>query len=146
MADADWLKQHEQWRDLNYEDTRYLGEYCVEQVYRKGQTILEEGDVNNPGAGFIKSGSVKVAIKVKNVEKVMAFFKAGDLFGEMSLVQPKEPRSASVVASADTTVLFLPVAQYERLKREHAMTVFRLLEIFLRMTGSRLRETNKRVA
>ena len=146
MANADWLKDHEQYRDLTYDDTRYLGEYGVEQIIKKGMPIIEEGDTLNPGAGFIKSGSAKVAMKVKNVEKVLAFFRAGDFFGEMTLVQPTQPRSATIVAAADTTILTLPYAQYERLKREKPMSVFRLLEIFLRITGSRLRETNKRIA
>ncbi len=145
MPDAEWLKQHELYRDLTYEDIRFLGDYTVEQTFRRGAPIVEEGDSQNPGASFIKSGSAKVAIKIKNVEKVLAFFRGGDFFGEMSLVQSQLPRSASVVAVADTTVFVLTHSNYERLKRDHPSTVFRLLEIFLKVMANRLRETSKRV-
>ena len=144
MPDADWLKEHKEFQGLTFEDTRNLGAFCIEQTFPKDALIVEQGTVT-PGGGFIRSGSARVTVRIKGADKALNFLRVGEFYGEMSLMEPEIERSASLVAAAPTTVLSLPYAQYLKLKREHPTTVFRLLEIFLRITGRRLRDATKRI-
>jgi|GEM_PF-2043761 len=74
------------------------------QEFKNGEYIIREGD--DPTCAYIlKNGSVEV-IKSRNdgEEAILDVLKAGDLFGEMALVD-LEPRSASVRALEDVTVI-----------------------------------------
>lgn len=94
-------------------------------AFRAGDTILREGDPQTTGCYAILSGHVEVT---KDGQR-LAQLSAGELFGEMSLliemepqgaeaserspalpddarlIQENAPRSADVVAQAETTVL-----------------------------------------
>lgn len=73
--------------------------------FASGEIIIKEGDVNADTMYFVLDGKVQV-IKGKGTssEKSVATLKTGDLFGEIALIL-KEPRTASVVAEGDTTVI-----------------------------------------
>ena len=68
-----------------------------------GQTILAEGEAGDT-AFLIVSGSVEVSVGEGAKAKTVGTLKAGDVFGEMSLIEPG-PRSATVKAVTDTECL-----------------------------------------
>jgi len=82
---------------------------------RAGDTIIAEGDDGNT-AFLIVSGSVQVSVGKEPKAKLVATLTAGDVFGEMSLIEPG-PRSATVKAVTDTECLattydeFIPLMQ-----------------------------------
>ena len=82
---------------------------------RAGDTIIAEGDDGNT-AFLIVSGSVQVSVGKEPKAKLVATLTAGDVFGEMSLIEPS-PRSATVKAVTDTECLattydeFIPLMQ-----------------------------------
>ena len=69
-------------------------------IFPAGSTIFSEGDDGN-SAFVIISGSVDVIVGNGNKEKKLASLKDGDVFGEMSLIEPG-PRSATIRAVTDT--------------------------------------------
>jgi CRP/FNR family cyclic AMP-dependent transcriptional regulator len=71
-------------------------------AFKAGETIIREGDEGDT-AFFIVSGAVDVAVGRAN-PKVVGRLQTGEVFGEMSLIEPG-PRSATVTACSDTECL-----------------------------------------
>jgi len=68
--------------------------------FNAGDTILSEGEVGDT-AFLIVAGSVEVSIGQGAKAKNVGTLDAGEVFGEMSLIEPG-PRSATVKAATDT--------------------------------------------
>jgi CRP-like cAMP-binding protein len=68
--------------------------------FNPGEIIITEGEEGN-AAFLIKSGSVEVSVGEGKKAKVVATLKEGDVFGEMSLLEPGL-RSATVKAVTHT--------------------------------------------
>ena len=76
---------------MNVENTKVL-------YFKKGQTILEEGDTSRE-AYIVNSGKVTV---VKN-DEIIATLGENEIFGEMGWLQ-HIPRSATVMAVEDVSL------------------------------------------
>lgn len=80
-----------------------------------GDTIIAEGEDGNT-AFLIVSGSVEVSVGKQAKAKTVATLTAGDVFGEMSLIEAG-PRSATVKALTDAECVattydeFIPLMQ-----------------------------------
>lgn len=72
-----------------------------ERIFGDGQTIVQQGDIGR-SMFIVCSGSVRVVVEPSGAE--VARLKAGDYFGEMTLLTG-EPRTATVRASGDCLVL-----------------------------------------
>ena len=68
--------------------------------YKAGDVILREGEEGN-SAFLITTGSVEVIIGEGSKAKTVASLGEGEVFGEMSLLEPG-PRSATIKAVTDT--------------------------------------------
>lgn len=107
--------------------------------FRAGDTIITEGEAGGT-AYLIKSGSVKVTVGEGAKAKGVAELGAGEVFGEMSLIDPS-PRSATVKALSDTECV---VTNYEELMgsfQEHPEWVLEFMKTLVR----RLRHMNELV-
>jgi len=69
-------------------------------TFNAGDTIITEGDEGD-SAFLIVSGSVEVIIGEGSKARTVGTLDAGEVFGEMSLIEPG-PRSATVRAVTDT--------------------------------------------
>src|SRR5215471_6335722 len=104
--------------------------------FRTGDTIMSEGESGN-SAFLIVSGSVEVSVGQEANAKTVGTLGAGEVFGEMCLIEPA-PRSATVKAVTDAECVatsydeFIPSMQNDP---QRAMTVTKSLV-------RRLRETN----
>jgi CRP/FNR family transcriptional regulator len=74
--------------------------------------------------------------------QTFATLEGGDLFGEMSLVEPA-PRSASVTAMSSTFVFRLPHDALRNLISEDAQVASVLLVQIVKTLSERLRRANK---
>jgi len=92
--------------------------------YPKNSMLFAEGE---PGDELfiIQKGSVKIVKVVDNNEVLLAVLKAGDIFGEMALLESK-PRAASAVAYEDCQVLAVNKANFERMIVTQPQIVARL--------------------
>jgi CRP-like cAMP-binding protein len=71
--------------------------------FKAGEPIINEGDAGET-AFYIVDGSVEVSIGLGKKERTVGTLKAGEIFGEMSLIVPG-PRSATVRAATDVECL-----------------------------------------
>ena len=78
-----------------------LAALVVESLFADGEVIVREGDAGD-SMFVVVSGAVAITIGAERRE--VAVTKAGGYFGEMSLLTG-DPRTATVVARGDTTVL-----------------------------------------
>lgn len=81
-----------------------------------GQRILSEGDPAGP-MYIVQSGKIRVFRNVDGVEKSLAFYRAGDFFAELSILNGS-PRAASAEAVTDCSLLALPPDVVTDLRRE----------------------------
>ncbi|MDR0474990.1 MAG: cyclic nucleotide-binding domain-containing protein [Treponema sp.] len=94
------------------------------RVYPKDSMLFAE---NEPGEELyiIQKGSVKISKIVDNNEVLLAVLKAGDIFGEMSLLESK-PRAASATAYEGCQVLAVNRANFERMITTQPQIITRL--------------------
>ena len=71
--------------------------------FKAGDPVINEGDAGET-AFYIVDGSVEVSIGLGKKERSVGTLKAGEIFGEMSLIVPG-PRSATVRAATDVECL-----------------------------------------
>jgi CRP-like cAMP-binding protein len=107
------------------------------RVYRTGQFIFREGE-QSWAAFLIERGSVDI---VKNAESTaptcLATIKAGDMFGEMGLIDGS-PRSATAQAAEPTVVQVINEREFHRLLTAAEPGLVAIMRVILR----RLRATN----
>jgi CRP-like cAMP-binding protein len=86
--------------------------------------IFSEGE---PGEELfiIQKGSVKIVKIVDNAEVLLAVLKAGDIFGEMALLESK-PRAACAIAYEDCHLLAVNRANFTNMVGSHPQLVARL--------------------
>ena len=82
--------------DVNFTD-RFL------RTYRRGEVIFEEGSVGQH-LFVVRDGGVDIRKKMREQEVLIGTLGAGEIFGEMALVDSL-PRSATAIAAEDDTVL-----------------------------------------
>jgi alkyl hydroperoxide reductase subunit AhpC/uncharacterized protein (DUF924 family)/CRP-like cAMP-binding protein len=108
--------------------------------FKAGEIILSEGE-DGSTAFLINAGSVEVCIGEGAKAKSLGTLAAGDVFGEMSLIEPG-PRSASVKALTDTECF---VTTYDEFIASAQANPGRALEVMTTLVR-RLRQTNQRLA
>ena len=83
----------------------------MNRTYPKDTILFVEGE---PGDELfiIQKGSVKISKIASNNEVLLAVLKAGDIFGEMALLEGK-PRAATAVAYEDCEVMVINRANFE---------------------------------
>jgi small-conductance mechanosensitive channel/CRP-like cAMP-binding protein len=92
---------------------------CRVSGYAAGEAIVRQGD---PGQSMfiVASGDVSVVVEPKREE--VARIGRGGYFGEMSLLTG-EPRSATVLAAGDVSVIELSADLFRRLGAEHPAAI-----------------------
>jgi CRP-like cAMP-binding protein len=85
--------------------------------------------------GIVVSGRLKV---VRGGDQVIAHLGAGDIFGEMSLID-EQPRSATVIAEEPSDVALLSPRDFRSAIAEHPDIAMRVLNVLSR----RLREARQ---
>lgn len=103
---------------------RLLSKYG--QHFSAGETLIEEGD-DSKQAFYLHAGKVAVFKRFAETEKHLLDMEAGNLLGEMAYLL-NEPRTASVRAKTDVTVLVLPPELLEDLMRYSAPLSRRIID------------------
>ena len=107
------------------------------ESYNPGEPIVAEGSLGD-ALFLILSGQTAV----HRGSQTFATLEGGDLFGEMSLVEPA-PRSASVTAMSATFLFRLPHDQLRQMISDDAQVASLLLVRIVRTLSDRLRRANK---
>ncbi len=86
---------------------------------------------------------MRVRVMREGKESVLATLKAGEFFGEISLLD-EGPRSADVVANERSTLLKISTASFARLRHEAPALAEPFLHALSQILVGRLRVLNKR--
>ena len=92
--------------------------------YAKDTMLFAEGE-SGPELYIIQKGSIRITKIVNDNEVLLALLKAGDIFGEMALLEDK-PRSASAIANEDSVFMAVNRANFKRIVIEQPKVISRL--------------------
>jgi CRP-like cAMP-binding protein len=97
------------------------------RTYPQNTMIFSESE---PGAELfiIQKGSVKITKIINDNEVLLALLKAGDMFGEMALLEDK-PRTASAIAHEEAVLLAVNKANFRRMVSTQPQMITRLTQI-----------------
>jgi len=109
-------------------------------TYQSGDQIFQEGDVSNC-AYLIENGGVEISILKEKQPFRVSILTAGDLFGEMALID-KHPRIATATALDETSVVRISRDVLESKLND----VDPIVEHLLRLILKRFRKTHYRLA
>ena len=94
--------------------------------YADGEVVCRQGEPGNC-MYLVQSGKVEVVHEGAGVETILGRLRAGDIFGEMAIVD-RGPRSATVRAAGGARILTLDKRAFLRQVSEDPSLAFRLLE------------------
>ena len=111
-------------------------------VYQVGDIIVQQGNTGND-MYLILNGSVEVTHKKNDDIEALATLNPGDVFGEIGYLRAYK-RTATVVASTDTTVLIFNNAKVEKNMRLYPRISSKINLNVSRIIGQRFGETMQR--
>lgn len=144
MVQQEILAKIPAFKAFNTDEIKELSERLNIEEVDAQWSIFNENQIGDDSMYFILDGAVKIIKKTKNEEKVLANLKAGDFFGEMSMLQPA-PRSASAVTIRPSKLVRLSDRDYNDFKRTKPAIVVKFNDIFIATLIQRLREADKRL-
>ena len=112
-----FLKKIHLFHGLGDDELAAIAAELEEFQYPKGAVIFHQGGKAD-SFYLIYGGSVRIMRTVNKKEYQLAVLTKEDYFGEMALIA-KRPRSATVTATADTSLLVLSRANFEKLFKKN---------------------------
>jgi predicted nucleotide-binding protein len=91
--------------------------------FKEGDCVIEQGSLDN-SLYFILIGEVQVFVN----ERPIAIRRAGSQLGEMTLIDPRFPRSASIIAKTDTVLAKATEDQFSLVAEKYPI-LWRLMAI-----------------
>lgn len=116
--------------------------YLETHPVRLFTTVVKQGD---PGDAmfFILEGEVRVSLAISGKERILATLPSGEFFGEFCLFD-HGARSADVTANADSLLLRMSAASFQRLLNEEPALAAPFLTAIGKSMAARIRADNKR--
>lgn len=134
------IKNHPLFRSLAAATLEQLAARMMRKSARRGTVIFSKGDTGNGLFGVLQ-GSVKISvISADGHEAVFNIVNAGEIFGEMALLDGG-PRSADATAASDCELISMDRATFVLTLRNEPDVALRVIEFLC----ARLRRTNEQV-
>lgn len=133
------LKNIPLFETLDDASLKKIEKLLTRKQFRKGTKIIKEG-VMGDSLFIIIEGEVEVVKGRGKKAEMVATLKPFDFFGEMSLLENK-PRSASIVAGRQSTLLTLSKDDFEALVSAHPKISFEIMKTL----SARIRETDMKL-
>ncbi|MGK2938689.1 MAG: Crp/Fnr family transcriptional regulator [Solirubrobacteraceae bacterium] len=100
------------------EDVQRVLDMARRRTFRKGEIVFHEGDPGDT-LHLVRSGRFAVKVSTQYAdEAILAVLRAGDIFGELALLSPGAPRSATVAALEAGETMSVHQLDFGRLRRE----------------------------
>jgi hypothetical protein len=128
---------------LNDAQLDRLMEFMEVHKVPQWMAVVKKGDAGD-GMYFILQGELRARVMAGEKETILATFGPGDFFGDMSLFD-RGPRSADVIANADSVVLKITDVAFDRLTREAPALATPFLQATARTLAARIRADNQRL-
>jgi len=143
MVDPKSLREIQFFSDLNDEDLKVVAGVLKEMDFKVGTTIFKEGE-DGQSLYIIKRGEVKACKTTPEGDLLtLMIHKDGDIFGEMSFLDGR-PRSATIVAIADTKAYVMEKDDFESLVDDHPRLIYKMLRNIVFNIHSIVRGMNAR--
>ncbi len=112
------------------------------KTFKDNTVVFCEHEIGNE-LYIIQQGQVKITKVLDNSEKLIAVLKAGDIFGEMAILENK-PRSATAIAYGDVVVMAVNNENFQQMVVSQPQLATRLITILSERlwAGSRQLENN----
>ncbi|MGE0615608.1 MAG: cyclic nucleotide-binding domain-containing protein [Bacteriovoracia bacterium] len=138
------LKDNVLFSTLNARELSYLARMVYERVYQQDENIFHQND-RGFGMYLIVKGRVAIKTMRHDGEVLVTTLGKGSFFGELSLVDPENIRTATAAASERTVLAgFFKPDLLEILERKPAMGV-KILHQLSTVLGRRLLETTEKI-
>ncbi len=126
MDQRDLLRRVSIFADLEEEALASIAGLMSERRFPKESVIVGQEDLGD-SLFVVSRGKVKVVLYGRSGrEVILSIFKAGDFFGEMSLLD-NQPRSANVIALEDSTLLTLERRAFAAHLEQYPQTALQIL-------------------
>lgn len=140
MEAKKFLKNVPLFSDFSEEELDKLLAISKERTYPKDSIIFQRDEIGN-FFFLICSGKVKVILETEEgKEGILSILYPKEFFGEMSLLDG-EPRSASIVALEDTSVILINRDDFLNLLYKHPEIALKILKTL----SLRLRKANRQI-
>jgi len=140
-----FLRSVRLFRNIEGPELGILADSLRERALKRAQILLREGDTGDE-MFLVRSGSLVISKAVTGrVEQVLARVGPGDFFGEMALFD-RSPRSATIQADSDTTLLVLDRAGLSKLTEVSPRAAAAFFESLVLIFIERLRASGDLVA
>ena len=132
MLDVTVLADVDLFRSLPPEAVERIAQAAQQRTLRRGDVLFREGE---PGDELFVVESGRIAIANKSFdgrESVVALMEPGDVFGEMSLFDPSQGRSAEGRALEASTVYAVPFEPLREVFREQPELLWSVVNLLAR--------------
>ncbi|MDF2960407.1 MAG: transcriptional regulator, Crp/Fnr family [Paenibacillus sp.] len=127
-------------QDFSISELEAIAPLFVERTFKKGTILFFEADLGDEFF-LIETGVVKIYRIDYAKEIILALFRDGDFFGEMSLIQKGLTRSATAETLETSTIYTLVRSEFYQFLERSPKLSLRLLEA----TMERLRKANEQI-
>lgn len=139
----DWtsiLRGHPVFSLIDADEIDRLVKTSAEREFGDKDVIVQEG-VPGESLFLIGSGRVDIFLKWTDLQNIRTTtLGAGEIFGEMAVIEPSRMRSATVIASGRCLLLEISGAEFIELMQRYPPMALQVLSI----VSSRLRDVNER--
>ena len=131
--------------ELSHMEANFLASLSKGERFDANDTIFREGEAGEK-LYFILNGKVRISKAIPGTgEEALAILEAGEVFGEMSLVDGR-PRTADALAHENVVdLLVIPAAVLARLLDIDKLSSSRLLRMLCRTVARRLRSLDEKI-
>jgi CRP-like cAMP-binding protein len=140
-----FLREVRLFKDIAEPELTALAETLRERPLKRGQVLVREGEAGEEMFVVLRGSMVISKAVTGRVEQVLARIGPGDFFGEMSLFD-RSPRSATVQADADATLLVLDREALRRLTEQSPRAAAAFFHALVQVFIERLRASGDLVA
>ena len=130
---------------LSESDRFLFAVFADEKSYPSDAVIFREGDAGD-AIYVIARGRVRISRRISGGEEAFAILSAGEIFGEMALLDPGSGRSADAVVHEDAVVLELSRTRFDALEAADPEGCAELSSLLCRLAARRAVETAERLA
>lgn len=141
MPHEDTLRNIPLFSQMPRKDLSRLGRAVVERTYKKGETIMKEGEQAVAFFVIVEGGVDVIQSAGTKKQRVLGSLRSGEAFGEMALLDGG-PRVATVKAVDDTTCLVLSRWDFVAELRTNPQMAVAMLPVL----SKRLREVEAQLA
>lgn len=130
-------------RSLNDEEMYEIIRACRFYERATGTVLFRQGE-SGDSAFVVESGLIDIVIESGRGRELIAQIGAGDVVGELSLIEPG-PRSATAVISETAVVYELRSQEFNLLRDSLNPAAFKVIRALSRLVCQRLRTVNERI-